>query len=137
MKQCSKCNQTLPLEAFYTHSAKRLLKSGRQVTYFYTRSKCIECMLAYDKFRKQNGAYRHPKYGVTTEQLSELLEKQEGACAICSIKEEDYGKTFCIDHCHTTGVVRGLLCMHCNTALGHFRDDIESLERAIQYLDKT
>jgi len=137
MKQCNQCEHTLPLESFYKQSAKRVLKSGQAVTYWYTRAKCIECTLEYDRHKKDSGAYRHSKYGITTEQFNTMLEEQNGACAICGIKEEDYGKTFCIDHCHTSGTVRGLLCMHCNTALGHFKDDTESLKRAVDYLEKT
>jgi len=136
MKQCNQCKQTLPTERFYQKSAKRVLKSGQHVTYKYPTAKCIDCILEYDRNRKKSGAYIHPKYGITTEEWNTMLEQQDGACAICGVTAEEYGKRFSIDHCHTTGVIRGLLCMHCNTALGHFRDDVESLERAVKYLEK-
>lgn len=41
-----------------------------------------------------------------------------------------------IDHCHKTNQVRGLLCFSCNSALGHFKDNVESLKKAIKYLKK-
>lgn len=136
MKQCNQCKQTLPLDSFYKKSAKRVLKSGQHVTYWYSRAQCIACTLEYDRKKKECGAYIHPKYGITADQFNTMLEEQDGVCAICGIQAEEYGKRFSIDHCHTTGTVRGLLCMNCNTALGHFRDDVESLERAIKYLEQ-
>ena len=45
-------------------------------------------------------------------------------------------RRLCVDHCHTTGNVRGLLCDTCNTALGKFRDNIDLLNEAIKYLKK-
>lgn len=64
-----------------------------------------------------------------------LLTEQEGKCAICGILENDAPhKKLSIDHDHTTGDVRGLLCSTCNTALGGFRDDIKNMQKAIEYL---
>ena len=58
-----------------------------------------------------------------------MLLAQESKCLIC--QEE---KLLVVDHCHTEGTVRGLLCHSCNTALGKFKDNVEILERAIKYL---
>ena len=64
-----------------------------------------------------------------------ILTKKHGAvCAICGVTEEQNGKRLAVDHCHTTGVIRGLLCSACNTSLGKFKDSVELLQRAIQYL---
>ena len=54
-----------------------------------------------------------------------------GKCNICS-KPED---TLCVDHCHKTGKIRGLLCFDCNTGLGKLGDDVQSIQRAIDYLN--
>jgi hypothetical protein len=69
------------------------------------------------------------KYGITAAEYDELEKKQEGRCLICL---ED--RPLHVDHCHTTGVVRGLLCQACNTAIGKLGEDTERLNRAIDYL---
>jgi len=77
-------------------------------------------------------------YGLTKEQYQHMLEQQNGCCAICltSVEEQRYN-TLVVDHCHTTGKVRGLLCHACNTAIGSLKDNVGSLQRAIQYLSQT
>lgn len=70
------------------------------------------------------------KYGLTLEQATELLKT--GVCGICNKPVKGKGQH--IDHCHTTGKVRGVLCARCNVALGAFGDSIQTLERAIDYL---
>ncbi len=76
------------------------------------------------------------KYGLTTEGALEVLTRQ-GGCAICQRPLVGLGhrKGFAVvDHHHGTGEVRGLLCAHCNSGLGHFQDSPEIAERAAQYL---
>jgi hypothetical protein len=74
-------------------------------------------------------------YGITTEQYEALLSAQDGVCAICKENGEDRGaKSLAVDHCHTTGRVRGLLCRRCNAGLGQFKDCPEGVERALAYL---
>lgn len=85
---------------------------------------------------------RGMRYGITVEGFSELLEKQNGVCAICGGVETYEHKELCVDHDHAccTGrngcgeCVRGLLCSRCNKALGGFKDDPVILERAVKYL---
>lgn len=75
------------------------------------------------------------KYGVDLSAYNALLEKQGGKCAICDAPEKQQFKgVFHVDHCHTTGRVRGLLCRGCNHMLGVVRDDPKILQRAIDYL---
>ena len=78
------------------------------------------------------------KYGLQPNEYSMLLFLQGGGCAIC-------GKTYrlnpnrkenlAVDHNHTTGMVRGLLCSHCNTVLGFMNDDPDLLRKAADYLE--
>lgn len=75
------------------------------------------------------------KYGITWEDYRQILDDQQGVCAICQI-ECSTGKNLAVDHCHETGEVRGLLCSNCNTAIGKFKDSTKNLQRAIDYLQR-
>ncbi|MEK7112105.1 MAG: endonuclease VII domain-containing protein, partial [Patescibacteria group bacterium] len=65
--------------------------------------------------------------GVTKDQYQELLRLQDGKCAICNISTKDLNKNLAVDHCHNTLLLRGLLCMKCNHAIGIMKDDINLL----------
>lgn len=71
------------------------------------------------------------EYGISMERRDELFADNGGRCAICRREISTV-----IDHDHETGVVRGALCRGCNLAIGYFKDNTESLLRAIQYLNK-
>lgn len=73
-------------------------------------------------------------YGITLEDYYNMLEKQQGECAICGTKEPDGRGRLHVDHCHTTEKVRGLLCFTCNIMLGKAKDSIKILKSAIEYL---
>lgn len=75
-------------------------------------------------------ARRH-RYGLTADEYDALVLASGGLCAIC---DEDMGDDICVDHCHDSGAVRGLLCRNCNFGLGHFRDDPTRLAAALAYL---
>lgn len=81
-------------------------------------------------------------YGINIQEFENLLEKQNGRCAICCEKETRInGKSgkpqpLSVDHDHDTGKVRGLLCVRCNRMLGYGRDNPEILRRAIAYLER-
>jgi hypothetical protein len=72
-------------------------------------------------------------YGISPEEYVAMLERQGGVCAICK-KKPDKGKPLCVDHCHVTGMVRGLLCGKCNSVLAFGHDDPDILRAAIAYL---
>jgi len=72
-------------------------------------------------------------YGITVEEWEKLFELQERKCAIC--KTTDPGiKGWDTDHKHGTKIVRGILCTSCNNGLGRFKDNIEYLQTAVEYL---
>ena len=79
------------------------------------------------------------KYGMTVADYDRMFEEQGGVCKICeqtcNHPQRREAGTLSIDHCHTTGKVRGLLCSKCNTAIGYFDDSINTLKRAIDYLE--
>ena len=75
------------------------------------------------------------KFGIPLEQVQELRSITH--CEICGVELQHYQKGgACIDHCHTTGKVRGILCSSCNKALGHFYDNPATLQQAILYLEE-
>lgn len=78
--------------------------------------------------------------GITLQDYADMIDDQQNKCAIC-LKEEtcrdvyhDRARRLSIDHCHATKKVRGLLCQGCNVAIGRFKDDIEIMQRAIDYI---
>ena len=77
----------------------------------------------------------HKMYGLTKEDLNQLLLEQDNRCKICL--DPFIGKRPCLDHCHERGVFRGLICDKCNKGLGDFRDNIQSLLRAADYINES
>lgn len=74
-------------------------------------------------------------YGITPEEYDALLEKQGGGCGVCGATENPPHGYLSVDHCHSTGAVRGLLCNKHNLGIGHFGDDPDELRQAIAYLE--
>ena len=108
-KRCSGCRQTLPRTEF--ESAYDKARPNK------VRSRCKAC----SRLKK-----RANKYGLTLDELKELLTQTE--CVICGDPAEH------IDHCHTSGKVRAMLCGPCNQGLGNFKDDPDRLVAARNYL---
>lgn len=129
IKKCSRCSQDKSIEDFYKNKAAR---DGY-------KSLCKICEIKGktkfpSKEDNKDRVLRH-KYGITFEEYSILLEEQDYKCKICGIHREHCDRDLAVDHDHGTGVVRGLLCMGCNTGLGLFRDNVEFLLEAINYLN--
>ena len=76
------------------------------------------------------------EYNLTELDYQELSDNQSGLCPICGRSLDWSSKVPHVDHDHSTGKVRGLLCHQCNVGLGSFRDNIDSLERAKLYIKK-
>ena len=81
---------------------------------------------------------RYKAYGIhSLAELNELKARSGGHCEICGKPEAAAAKgTLHCDHDHATGKPRGMLCMHCNQALGKFGDDVSLLYKAIKYLNR-
>jgi hypothetical protein len=116
---------------------------------YASNNKCVPCQKARvkrsaDRYRheyKERYRGRYPArsrvrkaLGISTAMLRVLTANQAGKCAICGGSPKFPKISLCVDHDHKTGHFRGLLCGHCNTALGLFDDDPERLQKAIQYL---
>lgn len=124
--RCPDCGEEKPLEDFPRH---RSMPSGR-ATY------CKPCHNRRNRnSRARNGGSRHyhlvARYGIGAAEVEALIGAQGGMCAVCKKRPAVQ-----VDHDHSTGVVRGVLCDGCNGGLGHFRDDPEMIRRAIDYLKK-
>ena len=139
MRTCKKCGETKELTEFV---ANKECREGRTWT-------CKPCQRAAhvkwqgankerdDKVRRN--AYLKRKYGVTTEWYEAKLEEQKGLCAICSCDSSELRSRdamFCVDHCHTTGNPRSLLCHKCNAGIGMLKDNPILVARAWTYLQQ-
>lgn len=76
-------------------------------------------------------------YGIDLDEYNRMFEEQEGSCAICGKHQIELDRALSVDHCHSSGKVRGLLCNKCNTGIGFFDNNIEVLENSIKYLKKS
>ncbi len=98
------------------------------------------CTAQCSKAAWENGYFMR-QYGISREKYDRMFEEQDHKCKICG--EEGFRinskteKTLCIDHCHSTGVIRGLLCHNCNRALGLLQDKKHLLQSAIEYLERS
>ena len=98
-------------------------------------SVCMACRPVLDSVK------RFAHLGLTKARYYELLEEQRNGCAVCGFRESSKKmqgliRSLCVDHCHSTGKIRGLLCGKCNRALGLAGDSIERLEAMIAYLKR-
>ena len=74
------------------------------------------------------------EFGITLDQYNSMLEKQNGVCALCFGGPDAKSKKLAVDHCHSTGKIRSLLCRGCNVGIGNLKDSPELLEKAAQYI---
>ena len=120
MKECTVCNKILPLTEFH----KRTYPSGNTGL----QHKCRKCSTTVRKEYYKPHEKTRRKLGITEEQYEALMTTTH--CQICQVPLTKK----CIDHCHTTNKVRGVLCNNCNTALGLVGDNTETLTRMVDYL---
>jgi len=138
MKKCSTCKQTKDRLEFGNLKASKDGKSGRCKSCLNTSNRRSQAKTpdVFDEQRRLSWLTRN--YGITTNDYNSMVVNQDDKCGIC--ERQDKGtrrKYWCVDHCHTTGRVRGLLCATCNKSLGQLGDTVESLQKAITYLKHT
>jgi hypothetical protein len=116
-KMCRECKEEKALDKFYTLRGKT------------PSSICKECAPFYN---------RRKDYGITREEWNKLFTDQGKRCAICgSSDSRTKERGWHTDHDHITNKVRGVLCRPCNQLLGQAEDNIEVLQSAIEYLNRT
>lgn len=78
------------------------------------------------------------RYGITPEDYQRMFDEQDGKCAICGKTENLFGTSerLHVDHCHKSGIVRGLLCGQCNVMLGASTDDPDIMRKGAVYLER-
>lgn len=131
MKKCSACEVEKVDEEFYTR------KSGGLSSLCRSCGKTV-CRQRYSSKTEEYWASNllH-KYGLTSAQYASMLASQGGKCANQACRRPPGRRRLNVDHCHKTGVVRGLLCDGCNKGLGLFQDDPSRLRGMATYLDST
>lgn len=136
-KVCTKCKEW---KEDIEYSQKNAAGRKRSL-----QSRCKPCCiqdtkdwhLAQPEGRKKD-LYLRRTYGMSLENYNERMKTQQGQCLLC-LKDFDFVSKIgphipVVDHCHTHGHVRGILCNECNRGLGYFRDNSMALKRASQYL---
>lgn len=138
-KKCCVCKEILPFSAFSPHRRMTLklqpqckkcgrIWHGKHPEYVKEKN-----ILFYQKNPTYRRDYRlRTKYGITFEIITALIKKQRGKCPGCNRKLEDV--KMCVDHCHSTKRVRGLLCNDCSLSLGYVKDNPQILRRLAKYV---
>jgi hypothetical protein len=148
MKTCTKCKETKNLSEFnksknnkdglnawcricnneYSREWAKKNKERHQRNYTNWRKNNLERADDLDRLRS---------YGLPKGNYEKILKLQNYSCAICKTKTPSPKRNFCVDHCHETDRVRGLLCIKCNFLLGSAKDSIIILQNAIDFLNET
>ena len=134
-KRCRTCKAVKPVDAF---PRDRKRQDGYQTWCKACKQEAQRRDYAADPM-KMRERWLKSKFGITQAEFDELLESVGGACQICGrtegaskwCKKEGH---LAIDHVHTTGEMRGILCDSCNPGIGFFKDDPDLLEKAAAYL---
>lgn len=147
-KKCNTCDIEQDSSQFYKdsslpgglkHRCKLCTRTYNSKIYKNTNHKRKACVVAW---KARNPDYvrnnsLETKYGLSLEAYNLQLEKQNHSCAICNKHKTENagGKNLAVDHSHITGKVRGLLCYHCNLAIGMLKDSKSNALRAAEYLE--
>jgi hypothetical protein len=124
---CARCGAEKPPEDFPRHRGR---EGGR-----YCCCKVCHNRQTRESRLKQGGSRKYhlkKRYDLTPDEFDALLAKQGFLCPICLKRPAVH-----VDHDHRSGEVRGILCEMCNGGLGQFRDNPETIENAIEYLERS
>jgi 5-methylcytosine-specific restriction endonuclease McrA len=159
VKRCKKCGEVKPLDDFYRNpggkdgrrpECKACTGARRKLWYQANRQREVGRVVAWqqrnrERYNAKLRAYRRANpeagradhlnraFGLTIDGYESLLKAQGGGCAICGRRPAKI--SLHVDHDHETNEVRGLLCFRCNGGLGPFKENVERLLRAVDYLE--
>lgn len=111
---CKKCHNEYSRNTWYKNNSEKQIKSSAK---WKSKNK-FKCLAR--------------KYNSTESFISELFQKSNHKCECCGLQDANLN----IDHCHTSGIIRGLLCGNCNKALGFVFDNKDTLRNMIKYLSR-
>ncbi len=147
IRRCFRCKEVKPLKDFARQRARinGVRRWCRDCFRVYSRSWVNDYIdrVGIDAYRTETRrrdriATRLRKFGITEEEYQAKLATQQGRCALCGDTEKskvgDTLRELAVDHDHSSGAIRGLLCSKCNCGLGQFKDNIELLLKAVAYL---
>lgn len=136
---CRAC--TNRVKARWRHANSDRVKKQKSESYERNREKYLTYQRS-DERRERLWLWKlRTQFSMTVDDWESAWERQNGRCAICYrepheiVKKGPKSNNLCIDHDHETGMFRGLLCNDCNAGLGFFKDNINSLVFAIEYLE--
>lgn len=110
-------------------------KESEQIRSAKWRAENKEYLYIYEKGKKARVRYwPNLTNDEAFKEFEKLLLRQESKCAICNKHQSQFKKGLVIDHCHTTGKVRNLLCQNCNAMIGMAKEDENTLKNGIEYL---
>lgn len=157
-KTCTRCGEVKPSPAFSISDKGRRRAICKSCRAFLARKRraenpewALEIGRRYRAKHSKEHFYNRARrthlsvtYGISIDEYESMLKAQNGLCAICRKPEVTVDRRrpgevrkLAVDHCHTTGKIRGLLCAKCNAAIGHFKESIESIRSALAYLEKS
>lgn len=154
MKQCAHCKEMKSIDSFHkrnkskdgAHPYCKVCTASKNKEWFSNNKEkhAATCALWYSKNKEKanrKGTDWHYKsnYGISYEEFILLAGKQQNKCAICSTTLVFTGRgttRAVMDHCHTTGDIRGILCSNCNQGIGLLKENIGILKSSILYLEK-
>ncbi len=145
MKRCRTCGEEKPLSDFYVAAScvggrkpdcKSCKPRAHNKTYAELRKERSDALRkarhANNPLARKDASLR-AKYGITLEDKRTMYIDQNGRCAICK-EGYDFGVLF-VDHCHTQGHVRALLCNRCNAGIGSLQENPDLLRVAAAYIE--
>ena len=129
-RTCYKCKVEKTTEDFYVRNKVTMVRQSvcKECTKERVRKRHLE-----NPARTKNNDLKR-MYGITLDEHNKMFEEQNGVCYLCKKPGDGRWEKLCVDHDHTTGKVRKLLCRSCNTALGQVGDNVDLLMNMVQYL---
>jgi hypothetical protein len=135
-KRCLRCSETKPLSEFYPHRTNKKARRGHCISCHNQRSAEWNAANKQRAYEIRRRSHLKTLYGISLEQYNDLLQEQNGLCAICSRHHSEFKLPLNVDHNHRTNEIRGLLCNYCNRGLAAYHDKSHYFHNAAVYLEQ-